>query len=808
MPYKFGEYVSTYVDPQSVKISETLRNRFVSNLQANDQLAMTVDQMQAALPFENDVQRKKELQRVAENTLGQLAESGDYENQGMPIRKAAIDFTKEYSPIKENYQRYSTYVNEFNEALKKGDYNPEQQKLLSQYMLRTANGPYKGFEIDQQTGKVKEGSLFSGPTIYKDPKIMDRVTERLKILHEQKTGQTVKKVAQGADGSLTVETGNTLSQIPQADVDAVIEAVMNEPDVKAYSDQLADMKAYSFQASGQLPQIVEAQASGYANMLSELNSQLSSGKLTGPQRNQVKAQIQAVNNELAKIQDASTDEAKMYSYIKSKAEDEIWRPVKEFASLKGGIYEQTSTYKEDYDALWMDEYKRKKDFEEANGVPMEEMSSVNATMYGKTIDEQLKTAGDFTSQATALEEEAKDWSISTTVRQTKLAQAQALRNKANMIQQNISKAGNMSYSVAELDKADPYIMTVLKEMYPGKSAGEYGLLLQRTFDNPLDQDYIDFKNAWNTKSASGWKQNLSNGVNEINESANFERYVGMKYGAFGSSDDYAEAVFRTGNRENLIESGDDDGAYRYTDIMAGLTSINEAFSRTRASDVSEKLPEIKIATPLQYGVLPAMTDRESRMVTNAANAYFKGKPLPANVTVKDEETGETLTGAQLNSYNTATWSYDSQFNDWVLVMQGGGEQAASRKTVRLSGDQVTSKPLIDYQSSPGSKFSHDVMMADAGVKGEVREFTKNIIDASGNRTGGKILVRVHSQGSGSQPLIEVVSDKTKKVKDANGNEVEVPIKTDKHYASEPVIQQVVLGYQEGPNGSQVPLFEW
>lgn len=808
MPYKFGEYVSTYVDPQSVKISETLRNRFVSNLQANDQLAMTVDQMQAALPFENDVQRKKELQRVAENTLGQLAETGDYENQGMPIRKAAIDFTKEYAPIKENYQRYSTYVNEFNEALKKGDYNPEQQKLLSQYMLRTANGPYKGFEIDQQTGKVKEGSLFSGPTIYKDPKIMDRVTERLKILHEQKTGQTVKKVAQGADGSLTVETGNTLSQIPQADVDAVIEAVMNEPDVKAYSDQLADMKAYSFQANGQLPQIVEAQASGYASMLSELNSQLSSGKLTGSQRNQVKAQIQAVNNELAKIQDASTDEAKMYSYIKSKAEDEIWRPVKEFASLKGGIYEQTSTYKEDYDAIWMDEYKRKRDFEEENGVPMEEMSSVNATMYGKTIDEQLKTAGDFTSQATALEEEAKDWSISPTVRQTKLAQAQALRNKANMIQQNISKAGNMSYSVAELDKADPYIMTVLKEMYPGKSAGEYGLLLQRTFDNPLDQDYIDFKNAWNTKSASGWKQNLSDGVNEINESANFERYVGMKYGAFGSSDNYAEAVFRTGNKENLIESGDDDGTYRYTDMMAGLTSINEAFSRTRASDVSDKLPEIKIATPLQYGVLPAMTDRESRMVTNAANAYFKGKPLPANVTVKDEETGETLTGAQLNSYNTATWSYDSQFNDWVLVMQGGGEQAASRKTVRLSGDQVTSKPLIDYQSSPGSKFSHDVMMADAGVKGEVREFTKNIIDASGNRTGGKILVRVHSQGSGSQPLIEVVSDKTKKVKDANGKEVEVPIKTDKHYASEPVIQQVVLGYQEGPNGSQVPLFEW
>ena len=57
MPYQFGEYVSTYVDPQSVKISEILRNRYLDNFKANDELALAVDQMQAALPFENDVNR-------------------------------------------------------------------------------------------------------------------------------------------------------------------------------------------------------------------------------------------------------------------------------------------------------------------------------------------------------------------------------------------------------------------------------------------------------------------------------------------------------------------------------------------------------------------------------------------------------------------------------------------------------------------------------------------------------------------------------------------------------------------------------
>ena len=62
MPYKFGEYVSQYVDPKSIEIGETLHNRYMDSFKANDQLAMAVDQMQAALPFENDMMKKKELQ--------------------------------------------------------------------------------------------------------------------------------------------------------------------------------------------------------------------------------------------------------------------------------------------------------------------------------------------------------------------------------------------------------------------------------------------------------------------------------------------------------------------------------------------------------------------------------------------------------------------------------------------------------------------------------------------------------------------------------------------------------------------------
>jgi hypothetical protein len=42
-------------------------------------------------------------------------------------------------------------------------------------------------------------------------------------------------------------------------------------------------------------------------------------------------------------------------------------------------------------------------------------------------------------------------------------------------------------------------MAVIKEMYPNRTAGEYGLLLNKTFDNTYDQDYIDFRNAFDKK---------------------------------------------------------------------------------------------------------------------------------------------------------------------------------------------------------------------------------------------------------------------------------------------------------------------
>lgn len=160
MPYKWNEYVSTYVDPQSVKISEILRTRFMENFKANDALASAVDQMKAALPFENDVKRKAELQKEIDDKLNQLSERGDYENLGFAVHRASKEFAEKYTPIKENYERYQNAIAAIDEQYKKGDINSEQYNLSSAYITKN----YKGFEIDPTTGKAKEGSFFSAPT--------------------------------------------------------------------------------------------------------------------------------------------------------------------------------------------------------------------------------------------------------------------------------------------------------------------------------------------------------------------------------------------------------------------------------------------------------------------------------------------------------------------------------------------------------------------------------------------------------------------------------------------------------------------
>jgi hypothetical protein len=722
MPYKFGEYVSTYVDPQSVKISETLRDRFVQNFQANDQLAMAVDQLQAASMFESDVQRKRELQTLTENELAKLAEQGNYENLGMAIAKHTKDYVKAKAPIEQNYKAVQSYLTEFNEGLKKGDYTPEQQKYLSDYMLKTGTGDrYKGFEIDPETGKATEGSMWRGATLYKDPKIMDKISKAAGMLHERKTGRTVERVGQGEGGMYATEQGGTLSKIDQADVDAAWAAVLAEPGTKAYFDQVADMQANSYQMNGQLPQIMQTQAEGYTSAINQLSTALGSTK-NSSERAQIKAQLDNYTQELKTIQEAAADPNLAYAYVKSKSVEQQLKPFKDLLDAKGGIYEQTSVDRVKYDQKALDDYNRRKDWE-LEHPEMIAMSEVTADAEGgKTVAEKMKTVTDLNQMAADAEKIAGDQTLSETERNAALLRAEKYRIQAKSQQQHIIEAGNQSFSIEKMKKQDPTLIGVLHAMYPTASAGELALKFQQTFDNPKDQDYMDF--------AAKFEQ-MGNGKL-------YDHY--QKY--------YPTAVF-----------GDDPTGLRRASFQ--MDEVKSKFNFINDSDVDYKLGHsVKTASKVYYNSMPGLTEEDRQMATTAADAYFKGWVIPEHVLVQNatKDGTQDLSGTDLAGYKTEKWGFREGYGTnggWELQMvkPGQGDNPPEVKTVMMDATQVSTPTLDRYTNGPEAKFARLVTSLDSKEKG--RETSYEVKGVQGGKYKAPVYrVTVRSEG-GNDPLVRI-----------------------------------------------------
>ena len=747
MPYKFGEYVSTYVDPQSVKISETLRDRFVQNFQANDQLAMAVDQLQAASMFESDVQRKRELQTLTENELAKLAEQGNYENLGMAIAKHTKDYVKAKAPIEQNYKAVQSYLTEFNEGLKKGDYNPLQQKELRNYMLRTASGdPYKGFEIDPETGKAAEGSMFSGPTIYKDPKIMEKVTAGLGLLMQRKTGSSSKSVAQGPGGMFTYDTGQTVSQIADEDVQAVMNAVFAEPDVKAYVEQLADMQTYGYKANGQLPQVMEQQITGYTNALNQLNTALNAKGTSSRDRLAIKEQMNSISAEIAKMQEVSQDENAIYGYVAGRKRDEILAPYKELAKVRSGVFERTTKSDVGYDPMWEWSMKRAAEKADEEGAQaLETPGVVTSTIYGDTVEEQMKTAGQFNTDASALEKEAYDLNngLDKSVRKTKLAQAQNLRNQAGLITQSVTSAGNKVVNKDELRKKDPTLFNVLEELYPNKSGGEIAILFQRTFDNPDDQDFIDFENKFNQKYGNKAFAN------------HMEQYYGAKdiRGVGPAFEGYIGSVNKPGG--NKTRNGNQ---FQFTNYNFGLDGIKGNFEIGSNEAMASSLKEQKISVPFYAGELPGATEAIRKDLTEKTNKFFTNFSVSPNTVVQDVTSGQAsgeLNGKELSQYDVKGWKYSTILDKWELQIEGKTGTGLPARTVIMNGDQLSSPEIRNAISQPDVKFAGLATYYNTGIKGDEKSFELALLNTDGSISGQKATVKVISEGA-SNPLIQFI----------------------------------------------------
>ena len=229
--YELTPYVTPYVNDQSVQINQLLRQRYDQNIASEDLLDSSLSNMNVNT-FEKDEQMAAELRAKTRGDLERLSDRGDYENLGLEVRKAGKRFMKSYTPIKQNYDAYTTYKNDL---LNREDLTPNQK----QDRLRAARSMYEetgGISMNEKTG-VYEG-FFSGREW---AKAVNLTEEASKIAKDMKgrmasSGQWVQEEGDGGAGTgMWYKKGQEGLYLTEQEIamDAY-NLLLQRPDVKAY----------------------------------------------------------------------------------------------------------------------------------------------------------------------------------------------------------------------------------------------------------------------------------------------------------------------------------------------------------------------------------------------------------------------------------------------------------------------------------------------------------------------------------------------------------------------------------------------
>ena len=690
MPYKFNEYVSSYIDPQSIKISEVLQQRYKENLAAGDQLSMALDQMKAALPFEKDVEKKKQLQAEIDKNLNMLSDRGDYENLGFAVHKTAREFSQKYAPIKENYERYSTALTELQEAVKKGDVNQEYAKLFPLYMVRD----YSGFEVDPETGRVKEGTMYSAPSFVKDPKIMDKLKDALQILEPEKFSQEIESLSAG-DGALWVTTKDGVEKIDILDVRDVIDTVFAEPDVRAYIEQFSDMKTYAATKDAGAINTLTGMSANYTSAMSEINKLLEDRNLNSNQKKAYKDQLQVLGEEINKINEAVKDESSAYEFIRDKYKQDIRQPYQTYGEKAAITSEEHSIKKR-----FSEKYLKDREWELANQTLEVQGQVTLADRNGATYEEKNNLAKDLYYQAWKLEEDLKkqEGQLSDDSINRVKGEIKAARDQADLIRQQMVTAANSTITEKDIIESSPdawKTYNIMKELYPYAKPGEIYVRLQETFDNTGDQDYINFQNKFKEKYGAEYTGITVENLTPIRTA--------------GTGSDIGDA-FQTIARGQIGEYG------------KGLnTSIANNLRNKYEDKINSQFSEIKTSASFAYGAIPASSVEESIKLTEALKNYFVNKPITADFTLADitEEGVTTVKGSDLAGFTVADVGWNQENNIYELKLSGGTKDAPISKTVHLDGKYIKNSSIDTMLNAPSNRMAKVINDMDLRQTGEI-----------------------------------------------------------------------------------------
>ena len=264
---------------------------------------------------------------------------------------------------------------------------------------------------------------------------MEKLQARLAIL----APQTFKSKITGYTGEGNMykfTTEDEVITIDKRDVQDVIDAVMSEPDVKAYVNQFADMKAYAATKDQGAAATVVSMADNYSNVVGQLTAKLDDPSLKSDERVQIKTQIEALTAEIAKTTKVAENENLAYDYIKNKYEEEIIAPYQSYGEKKAIRSETHNRSKE-----FSESYHKDQEWQLANQ-SLQVVGKVSlADRNGATLDEKTTNMKNAFASAYALEQKLNNPDYVATLSEESLnderAALKSYKDQALLIQQQM-----------------------------------------------------------------------------------------------------------------------------------------------------------------------------------------------------------------------------------------------------------------------------------------------------------------------------------------------------------------------------------
>lgn len=345
-PILFNQPRSMYVDPRSVQISNTLKERYAANFQAADELDAQLSLLKVA-DFQGDQSMKKELLQSTRSRLELLAERGDYENLSLPVAKTAADFRRKYTPLEENFNKYQNYVKQVEELYSKGTIDAETYRKA----VDASKHGYTGLQVDQD-GNIDPKSYFSGMSLVEDVEIFPLVEDAIKGIVADEFGQQAQYLGQGPDGQFKVSTSEGIRFVSADRVQAIYQEVLARPDVQAALAQKAKLRTYNLDGT-QIQNTIKTDIEMYQEELAKAQTLLTTGGLKPAEAAQVQKTMDQIQGEIERLNNLG--ESQQREYIQDREIQGILRPI-ETAVLAKNVWEQSPAdqnyTKYDYDEIY------------------------------------------------------------------------------------------------------------------------------------------------------------------------------------------------------------------------------------------------------------------------------------------------------------------------------------------------------------------------------------------------------------------------------------------------------------------------